>query len=177
MKLSPQPPKNPGYETAGIRAGRWPRHGWWGLALIIVFWAINWGLPGMRTIWAFFPLWLGFCLTVDALVFLRKGTSLLACSPLAYAGLFVISAPAWWLFEVLNWRTQNWYYDGAQYFTALQFFLLASLSFSTVMPAVFGAAELAGTFGWIRRLGPGPLSHRHAVRCGSSSSPAGSRWP
>ncbi len=64
--------------------------------------------------------------------------------------------PAWWLFEALNSRTGNWVYQGAEYFTKAQFAVLASISFSTVIPAVFGAAELAGTFGWLRRAGPGP---------------------
>jgi hypothetical protein len=60
--------------------------------------------------------------------------------------------PAWWLFEIVNLRTQNWYYLGEQYFTDAEYFLYSSLSFSTVMPAVFGTAELAGTFTWIRRM-------------------------
>ena len=109
----------------------------------------------MRTHWGFFPLWLGYCMTVDALAFVRKGDSLLTRSPKAYILLFIFSAPSWWLFELINLRTQNWFYDGRQYFTDLQYFLFASLSFSTVVPAVFGTAELAGTFGWIkRRCGP-----------------------
>ncbi len=135
---------------------RWPAHGWLGLGLVAVFWALNWGLSGLRTQWAFFPLWLGYCLTVDALVFVRKGDSLLTRNPRAYAALFLVSAPAWWLFEALNARTQNWFYDGRQFFTDVQYFLLASLSFSTVIPAVFGTAELVGTFGWLRHLRRGP---------------------
>ena len=80
----------------------WPLHGWLGLALVAVFWTLNWSLSGLRTHWGFFPLWLGYCLTVDALVFWRKGSSMLTRNPLAYAGLFLVSAPAWWLFELVN---------------------------------------------------------------------------
>ena len=138
------------------RASRWPVHGWVGLGLVALFWALNWSLAGVRTHWAFFPLWLGYCLTVDALVVWRKGHSLLTRRPRAYVGLFLISAPAWWLFELLNLRTQNWFYDGRQLFSDLEYFLLASLSFSTVMPAVFGTAELVSTFSWMRRIGRGP---------------------
>ena len=129
----------------------WPLHGWLGLVLVVVFWVLNWSLSGLRTHWAFFPLWLGYCLTVDAFVVWRKGTSMATRSPVAYASLFLISVPGWWLFELLNLRTQNWVYDGAEYFTHLQYFLLCSLSFSTVMPAVFGTAELVSTFSWVRR--------------------------
>jgi hypothetical protein len=135
---------------------RWPLHGWLGLLLAGSFWVLNWTLPGLRTHWGFFPLWLGYCLTVDALVYTRKGSSLLTRNPRAYVMLFLFSAPAWWLFEVINWRTQNWHYDGREFFTNLEYFVLASLSFSTVMPAVFGTAELASTFSWVQRRQRGP---------------------
>ncbi len=133
-----------------------PIHGWLGITLTVSFWVLNWSFDGIRTHWGFFPLWLGYCLTVDAFVYIRKGTSLLTRSPAAYAGLFIISIPSWWLFEYINGYTQNWQYEGRQYFTDLQYFLLSSLSFSTVMPAVFGTAELAGTFKWIDSVKSGP---------------------
>ena len=131
---------------------KFPFHGWIGLVLVIVFWILNWSLTGLRTQWGFFGLWLGYALTVDGLVYLRKGSSLLARSIKRYIGLFLISAPAWWLFELLDHVTKNWIYDGRQYFTDLQYFLLASLSFSTVMPAVFGTAELFSTFKWTNKI-------------------------
>ena len=140
-----------------LRKTGWPAYGWLGLGLVIVFWGLNWSLPGLRTHWCFFPLWLGYCLTVDALVLTRKGSSQLTRNPGAYVRLFVVSALAWWLFEVINWRTQNWIYEGRQYFTDLQYLVLASVSFSTVMPAVFGTAELVSTFDWVRRIKRGPL--------------------
>lgn len=139
-----------------LLVGHWPLWGWIGLGLVAVFWVLNWSLPGLRTHWAFFPLWLGYCLTVDALVFMRKGDSMLTRDPRAYARLFLFSVLAWWLFELLNLRTQNWFYDGRQSFTSVAYFALASLSFSTVMPAVFGTAELVSTFDWLRRIRGGP---------------------
>jgi hypothetical protein len=132
------------------RVWKWPVYGWFGLVLAITFWILNWSLSGLRTQWGFFPMWLGYCLAVDAMVFARKGHSLLTRSPISYAALFLISVPAWWLFEIINLRTQNWHYMGEQYFTDAQFLLFSSLSFSTVMPAVFGTAELASTFTWIK---------------------------
>ena len=138
------------------RKGYWPLHGWCGITLVVVFWILNWSLSGLRTHWGFFPLWLGYALTVDALVFLRKGGSLLTRNPTAYAGLFLVSAPAWWLFELINLRTQNWIYLGEETFSPCQFAVLSTLSFSTVMPAVFGTAELVATCSSLRRMGPGP---------------------
>lgn len=140
-----------------MTARRWPLHGWLGMSLVTVFWALNWSLQGLRTHWAFFPLWLGYCLTIDALVVKRSGSSMFTRNPVAYVGLFLVSAPGWWLFELLNMRTQNWIYAGAEHFSRLEYFLLCTLSFSTVMPAVFGTAELVSTFGWVERLRNGPM--------------------
>ncbi len=134
-----------------------PTHGWLGLALIGVFWTLNWCLPGLRTHWVFFPLWLGYCLTVDGLVFLRRGTSLLTRSQSKYLGLFLVSAPVWWLFELLNTRLQNWHYQGAEHFHPLVYAFWATLSFTTVIPAVFGSAELFSSFAFVQRLGRGPV--------------------
>jgi len=136
--------------TASERTTRLlPTQGWIGLLLIAVCWPLNWLLPGLRTHILFFPLWLGYILTVDGLVFLRKGTSLLTRSQARFIGLFLVSAPAWWLFELLNWRVQNWHYLGREQFTDIEYSILCTFSFSTVVPAVFGTAELVSTF--IRR--------------------------
>jgi hypothetical protein len=136
---------------------KYPLHGWVGLALVAVFWTLNWSLSGLRTHWAFFPLWLGYCLTIDALVYWRTSTSLLARNWRKYVGLFIISAPVWWLFEALNLRTQNWFYAGSEAFTPLTFSLVTTLSFTTVIPAVFGSAELMASFDFIKRLKHGPV--------------------
>jgi len=137
------------------RSNKYPWYGWLGLLLVAVFWGLNWGLSGLRTQWGFTGLWLGYTLSVDGLVFLRKGDSILSRNGKASGWLFLVSAGAWWMFEVINWRTQNWWYDGRQYFTDWQYFLLASFSFSTVMPAVFSTAELYGSFGWLQKVKPG----------------------
>jgi len=134
---------------------QFPRRGWIGLALVAVFWALNWGLPGLRTQWAFFPLWLGYCLTIDGLVFWRTGTSLFQRNRGGYLLLFAASAPVWWLFELANSVLHNWRYAGAEAFTPLAFWFWATLSFTTVIPAVFGSAELARSF--IRKPIRGPV--------------------
>jgi hypothetical protein len=140
--------------TSAQTSRRLPAQGGIGLLLIAIFWPLNWLLPGLRTHLLFFPLWLGYVLAVDGLVFLRKGTSLLTRSPARFLGLFLVSAPAWWLFELLNARAQNWHYVGREQFTNLEYSVSASFSFSTVIPAVFGTAELVSTF--LRRVN-GPV--------------------
>ncbi len=134
-----------------------PVHGWIGLALAILFWILNWGLTGPRTYWAFFPMWLGYCLTVDGLVRWRTGTSLITRSWRKYIGLFLLSAPVWWLFEALNLRTQNWEYVGIGQISSLAYAFWTTLSFTTVVPAVFGSAELFSSFEFVKRLGKGPV--------------------
>ncbi len=136
---------------------RFPVQGWIGLALALVFWALTWGLKGPRTYWAFFPMWLGFCLTVDGLVFLRTGTSLLTRGWRRYLGLFVLSAPLWWLFEALNLRTQNWEYIGTAGFSPLSYAFWTTLSFTTVIPAVFGSTELISSFEFLKHPLGGPI--------------------
>jgi hypothetical protein len=129
-----------------------------GLTLVLVFWSLNWGLPqSLRpAAYLFFPLWLGYALVVDALAVARTGTSIRSRSRKAFVWLFVGSAPAWWLFELINLRTCNWEYPGAQVFSDLEYFLLCTVAFSTVMPAVFGTAELVRSWKWMDRFAQGP---------------------
>jgi len=134
-----------------MNKNKFPFHGWLGLGLIIVFWILNWALDGTRTHWGFFPLWLGYCLAIDGFVLWRTGTSLLTRSITKYIGLFIISAPVWWIFELLNLRTQNWTYVGAEIFSPLAYFFWTTLSFTTVIPAVFGSAEFFASFDFIQR--------------------------
>src|SRR5678816_3348477 len=110
-----------------------PQHGLIGFALVAVFWPLNWLLPGMRTAYLFFPLWLGYILVVDAVVFQRSGSSLWTRSRRRFALTFVASAPVWWLFELINERTGNWEYLGSNDFTVPEYYILCTVSFSTVM--------------------------------------------
>jgi hypothetical protein len=143
-------------QRAGVR--RVPQL-WTGLLLLTIFWPLNWILPDAtrRTSYLFFPLWLGYILTVDGLVLIRTGTSILWRSRIHFWWNFLVSAPAWWLFEVINWRTRNWQYLGGEVFTSAEYMLLSSLSFSTVMPAVFETSELVRTFQWTDRFTNGPV--------------------
>ena len=66
------------------------------------------------THWGFFPLWLGYCLTVDALTYYRTGTSLWTRS-----GCINTSAFSWFCrfggFEAINWRLANWHYNAGEF--------------------------------------------------------------
>ena len=144
------------YMDAKNGRGRFPKQGWAGLLLVAVFWLLNWLLPGVRTAYLFFPLWLGYILFVDGLVQRRAGSSIWTRSRKDFALLFVASTPVWWLFEWINWRTMNWEYLGSEQFTRTEYYLLCTICFSTVMPAVFETAEWVRTFGWVERFATGP---------------------
>jgi hypothetical protein len=135
---------------------KFERHGWIGALLIAVCWPLDWSLPGVRTSYLFFPLWLGYVLVMDALVLHASGTSFLKRSPKKFALLFLVSIPAWWLFEGFNERTHNWEYLGRERFSDVMYFILSSVCFSTVMPAVFESAEWVGSARWLKNLGRGP---------------------
>jgi len=136
---------------------RFPSHGWLGLILVGIFWILNWSLSGPHTHWGFFPMWVGYCLIIDALVYWRTGTSLLTRGWRKYIGLFIVSAPVWWIFELLNLRTQNWIYVGTEIFSSQEYAFWTTLSFTTVIPAVFGSAEFFASFDFIKRLRRGPV--------------------
>ncbi len=131
---------------------KFPPYGWLGILLVIAFWVLNWSLGGLRTHWGFFPLWLGYILTVDAIVFYFRGDSLLGRNTKQFIGLFLISAPFWWLFEFIDEYTRYWIYLGRDQFTDLQYLIFATISFSTVIPAVMSTSELIGSFRWIKNL-------------------------
>lgn len=148
--------------ATGLARFAWPV----GVLLIAVFWPLNWFLEGNRTHVLFFPLWLGYVLAVDGLVQRRTGTSLFKRAPRTFVALFPLSVPSWWLFEWFNERLGNWEYLGAEVFSDLEYFLYASVSFSTVLPAVFESAELVRSFGFIERFGRGPVFPRGGDRVG-----------
>ncbi|MEO6710886.1 MAG: hypothetical protein ABIP42_15005 [Planctomycetota bacterium] len=129
---------------------------WIGLALIAVIWPLNWGLDGVRTHLLFFPLWLGYALVVDGWCARRTGTSALTRSPRGFALQFALSGPAWWLFELINARLGNWEYVGRERFSDVEYALLCSASFSTVLPSVLGTAELLLSTRWVQRRARGP---------------------
>lgn len=143
--------------AAGINPSRHPVAGfpWWGwvgLTLGGIFWTLAWSRWDWFARWqthTFTPLWLCYILVINALCFRFNGRCMLVHRTGYFLTLFPISALFWWFFEYLNRFVQNWYYIGVQ-FPPWQYFLLATLSFSTVLPAVLATRDwLLGTT-WIK---------------------------
>ena len=129
-----------------VRGEIWPLQLLTGVVLVAVAWPLAWFGPSPYSEFTFFPLWLGYILTVDGLTLNRSGTSLLTRDWRRFALLFIFSLPLWWLFEFANQFLQNWRYVQARHFVTIVYVGLASLAFSTVMPAIFVTAELYRTF-------------------------------
>jgi len=117
----------------------------------------------------FFPLvWFGYIFVVDALVYRIQGWSLISSRRGEIVALFLLSIAVWWVYELLNVAVQNWYYVSstgeivgtASGFSARRFFV-ASLSFATVMPAVF---ETLWLFRALHVFDKFRLRHRHRVQ-------------
>lgn len=123
----------------------------WGFAAFLGltgFWVLAW----TRWDWfsffqphTFFPLWLCWIICVNALTYRASGRCPMLDASLRFAVLFMVSAGFWWIFEYLNRFVGNWYYSGSQY-GAGTYFVLATLSFSTVLPAVETMKDYLLTF-------------------------------
>lgn len=131
--------------TSGA-AVRFPIWFWAGVLLVAIWWPIAWLQLRPVSDYNFFPLWLGFILTVDGLVAFRTGTSLILRARWRIILLFVLSVPLWWLFEAFNQILQNWHYHLPESYSWVGYRIRASLAFSTVIPAVFVASELVASF-------------------------------
>lgn len=124
---------------------------WWGrlgVVMGICAWILAWTrFPWFRLLQGhtYTPLWLAYILFANALTFRRSGRCLMLDLPSRFLLLFPVSAAFWWSFEYLNRFVQNWQYTGGG-FEAWEYFLYATLSFSTVLPAVMSTREWLLTF-------------------------------
>ncbi len=125
---------------------RFPIYGIAAFALCLTAWVLSWMRIEPLYRYSFFPLWFGYIFFMDALVLSRHKTSLLQRMRWRYIQLFLVSSIFWWIFEGLNIPVQNWHYIMDRPYTPLAYFLIATLNFSTVLPAVLETAEFLSTF-------------------------------
>ena len=130
-----------------------PWWGWIGLTTGFIAWILAW----TRFPWfagfqphTFTPLWLSFILVINALTYKRTGNCMIVNRPKYFIMLFPVSAAFWWFFEYLNRFVQNWQYTGV-HFSSWEYFLYATISFSTVLPAVLGTREWIQSFSWVEK--------------------------
>ena len=124
-----------------------PWFGWIGIGVGAAGWILAWSDHIVPPEWrrhTFFALWLGYILVMNGLVVHRSGRSPLTHRTGWFLALFPASALFWWLFEYLNQFVRNWHYSGIDAVEDWEYFLQATLPFSSVLPAV------AGTWAWLR---------------------------
>ena len=122
-----------------------PWWGWFGVLFGALAWVAAWTrLPALAAIQQhpFTFLWLAYIVVINALGFARSGRSMMTHDTGYFLALFPASAVFWWFFEYLNRFVQNWSYRGIEAFTPAQYVLFATLSFSTVLPAVLGTRDV-----------------------------------
>lgn len=130
-----------------MEGGKLPRWFWLGAAGIALGWFLAWTRDVAPPAWqrqGFTLLWCGYIVVMNALAYRRSARALLTHHTAWFALLFPASAVFWWVFEYLNQFSANWHYPGAESVSAREFFLQATLPFSTVLPAV------ASTWAWLR---------------------------
>jgi hypothetical protein len=122
-----------------------PLWGWAGAGLGGASWILAWSrIPWMGGFQAhtFTLQWIAFILLVNAFTVRRTGRCLMLSRTRLFLLLFPVSAVFWWSFEYINRFVGNWRYVGVAEFGAVDYFLSATLPFSTVLPAVLSTREL-----------------------------------
>ena len=138
-----------------------PLWGWAGMVWMFLAWAVAWTrLPCLAWMQhhTYVLVWLGYIVTVLALTQQRARSCMLTRRPLLLAGLAFVSAFFWWGFEFLNRGVQNWFYQNVESFSPLEYAVMATLSFMTVLPAVLATYDwlttrprlTAGLDDWVR---------------------------
>ena len=91
---------------------------WIGTAMMLFFWWLQWSHStafGELVYWAFSPLWWGFILLLDGIVYRRNnGVSLIHSKPKTMLIAYLVSIGGWVYFEFYDYFVLgNWYYPQA----------------------------------------------------------------
>ncbi len=135
--FKPVPPAPP---APSVRLPFWF---WIGLAFTLFFWWLMWKRVtpfGDLVYYAFTPMWWGFIMVLDGLVYARKGGhSFMVDKPKLFLISALVSVAGWFFFEYFDYFTlSNWYYPNGHmaalpHSAIVVIFLLA---YTTVWPAV-----------------------------------------
>lgn len=143
---------------------QFPAWFWIGAALTLFFWWLMWARVtpfGDLVYFAFTPLWWGFILTLDGLVYHRSGGySLLAARPKTLLISAAVSLVGWFYFEYFDYfALGNWYYPNSTMpeLSHAIVVLLYLTAYTTVWPVIFEWYTLLNTFpGLASRYSKGP---------------------
>jgi hypothetical protein len=132
------------------------------LIVTLVSWILMWGrFEAVHHLdhFTFVPLWWGFILVLDSIVYKRNGgKSLVATRPVTMKLMAAVSCFSWFVFEYQNFFVlENWYYPNNQIFSNFGNISWQLMSYTTVLPAIFEIYFLLRTFRSLReRYAHGP---------------------
>ena len=107
-----------------------------GLLLVAAGWIPLWTVDSFWNPLAFTALWTGVALVAWGLS--AKGYPGVA----RHLGLAAVSVPIWWWFELVNARVANWHYVFTPHYSDIEYAVLSTLAFSTVVPALVAMTAL-----------------------------------
>lgn len=113
-----------------------------GILMTIASWVVAWSRVPILSEHSFFPLWLGYVLTINGTSAVLFKDSLLLRMRWSFLLLFLLSIPFWWYFEMANLLVHNWHYQFHKPVSSFQFAIEASIDFSTVLPAALSTIFL-----------------------------------
>jgi hypothetical protein len=117
-----------------------------GPVLLAAAWPAYWTVRGPYSEDLFLPLWLGYLITVDGLVRLRTGTSLLTARPRQFLLLFPLSCVFWFCYELYNHVLHNWSYHAHQRHPRLLWDVVQAVLITTVIPVVWQTRDFFRSF-------------------------------
>ncbi|OHD12719.1 MAG: small-conductance mechanosensitive channel [Spirochaetes bacterium GWD1_27_9] len=140
---------------------------WIGGIILSISWFFMWGAGGIKLLkilspYAFVPLWWGFIFLLDGIVYKRNsGVSIISAHFTIMKFMILISFFSWFLFEYFNYLVVgNWFYPNNEVFTNFGNIVWFSLSYATIIPAIFEWFTLLHTFDSFRlRYSCGPTIH------------------
>jgi hypothetical protein len=123
-------------------------YGWIGLLLLITSEYCLYHKIEPFSTWFYCFAWWSYILVADNLLLKFRGQSLLSGRLREFWKMLFLSIFIWLVFEVFNWRIQNWQYQVAGMPT-WQRWIGYALSFATVLPGIFITSDLVeiGLFG------------------------------
>ena len=135
----------------------------WGGTLFVMW--MHYSSPLWLINWADIPLFWGFALVMDGIVFYRtRGKSIIGQFPTEILGIGMASISGWLLFEFLNFFVNdNWLYPFGYLLPDNEFVIYAVIGSSGLLPLAFEWYSLLATFKkfWIRYTdGPRIISSR-----------------
>lgn len=129
------------------------------VGLISLFGGIMMGVSGHRPWidWNFIFAWFGFLLILNQVIFHYQKKPLFP-SYKKFFFLSIASALFWWFYEWMNMYLKNWDYPQAKYYNGLEWGIIATLAFSSVLPLITLSVNFITVFFLKKDLGWSNLS-------------------